>query len=293
MKLKAAMTPFLEQLNPRPEEHAAVTQVYDPLLKRLMKELTLQPGHQGFLAGSWARGTAITPVHDVDLFCVLAVRAEADPQKHRPSEVLKRVEAAARRIYGQGLALRPQPRSIQLRRLAAGAPHVTFDIVPAFTNPGGHDYLHIPDERADRWIRTNPKTHQSELQKANSAAKQMLIPLIRVLKRWNQHKQVRLSSFYLEVMCSRSLTEPPRDLIEGLAKILDGLALTVRAPVLDPAGVGPNLDQGKTADERSAIAARFQAAAAEVRRAQAFESASDSVAAHRTMRGLLGSDWFE
>ena len=286
MTLKESLSEFVKALEPTEQEQKAVQQVYGPLIKALMKPLALLPEKQAFLAGSWGRGTAITPLHDVDLFAVLSTTAERAQQKHRPSEILTQVERVLRELY-PGARLKRQRRSIQLSGVAPGFPALGFDVVPAFRNPTDKERYHIPDDREDTWIRTNPELHKKRL----TAALPLVLPLIKVIKRWARHQRHPLRSFYLETMCVDALQVRPASQLDGLRAMFEGLATVVRAPVQDPAKLGPQLDQGATVEERKAKEALFRAAAAEVQLAQSEEARGRPDLAHARMRALLGSDW--
>lgn len=286
MNLKEALSTYISRLEPTPTECAAVKEAYGPLITALMKPLALDPAKQAFLAGSWGRSTAITPLHDVDIFAVLSTTAERDQQKHRPSAILSQVEKVLRALYPR-LRVSRQRRSIQISGLAPGLPALGFDVVPAFRNPDHADRYHIPDEREDTWIRTNPEVHRERL----NAGDPQLRSFIKVVKRWNRHKNHKLKSFYIEVMCLSALSGPSGGQLPGLKATFEGLARVVRAPVCDPAGLGPNLDMEKPKAERDRLAGLFLEAASEIQRAQAEEAGGRLDLAHSRMRALLGADW--
>lgn len=286
MTLKEALSAFIQRLEPTAAERSAVKGAYGPLIARCMKPLALDPAKQAFLAGSWGRSTAITPLHDVDIFAVLSVTPDRDQQKHRPSEVLSQVERALRALH-PGVRVLRQRRSIQLAGLVPGAPQLGFDVVPAFRNPDHPDRYHIPDERGDLWIRTNPELHKRRLDSGDP----QLRSFIKVVKRWNRHKNFQFKSFYIEVMCLSALTGPSGGQMSGLKATFEGLARVVRAPVRDPAELGPNLDGDKPKVERDRLAGLFLEAASEIGRAQADEASGRLDLAHHRMRTLLGPDW--
>jgi hypothetical protein len=207
------------------------TKIRDALLKHKICDDT-------FLTGSYARSTAINPLHDVDIFAEF--RADGDDISTAGAQ-LARVESILKRAMPEA-TLRRQKRSIGL---SFDGVDTTFDVVPARKTAKGYS---IPDRKLVFWLHTDPKTTMEACTKANSASKGRLLPLIKLAKRWNQHQAIvfkiadadgivkPFKSFHLEVLCyGFSVPESSNDR-EALAGLFAFLASNVSRDVLPPGG---------------------------------------------------------
>jgi len=278
MKLRQALNDFVSALELTEAQRTAASRQHTVLRDRLARILNLDPRYNTFLTGSYARRTAIRPLNDIDMFCVLA------PEHHSesPRLVQRLVKRALDEAY-PGKAAEPRNRAV---KISFEGTEIAYDVVPAFVD--GPDVFRIPDRAEDRWIRSNPKRHQEIATRANDRAGGDLKPLTKVVKHWNnrQSRRQQLASFHLEVMAWDVLTAKPHDRSQGLVDLFRGLARRVRSPVPDPAGLGPAVDAGLV--DRSAAAGRLMEAGAIVARAIEFDRDGHPGHAHASMRGLLG-----
>lgn len=233
-----------------------------------------------FLTGSFARGTAIRPLHDVDLFVVLA-----QPVSHDPSKVLGDVHGVLARKFPNTRIIHPQNRSVHIEFSGSG---IEFDVVPA--HKVGDVYM-IPDRERNHWIRTNPRLHEEKAICANRQCGDKLKPLIKMAKHWNRRAggqgQKLMSSFLLEVM-AWEFKDTPSSYARGLVELFAFLAGRVQSPVPDPAGVGPRIDEGMDQAARTRIARALDDAANEGQRALTEASVGNTSAAHVIWTRLLG-----
>lgn len=235
------------------------------------------------LSGSYARRTAIRPLHDVDLFLILNEKIHAGLRGPDPSPCLIAVRDALARAYPNKQAARLQGRSVNIEFSGSG---IGYDIVPAFTN--GPDAYLIPDRTRQSWIRTNPEVHRQTLVNANQRAGGKLVPLIKLAKHVNAGLGRPLTSFHLEVMSYEAFSGPPPSYPDGLASLLTHLADRVLQTCRDPAGLGPNIDNGMTQPERNTIREALRGAAGRASDAIKHAAAGRQSEAHGRWRGLLG-----
>lgn len=210
-----------------------------------------------FLAGSFARRTAIRPLHDVDLVVVLdrAARSDALPP---PSALLREVRAALQRAYPAKELPVLQNRSVHIDFTGTG---IGYDVLPAVADIGRPDLLRIPDRDRDDWIPTSPERHLAWSARANEASGSKLKPLVKFLKAWRRARGVGIRSFHLEVLCGRLLTFVPESYAHGLRFLLGALPGAVRSACDDPAQVGgPAIDRGMDSRERQKICDALAAA---------------------------------
>jgi hypothetical protein len=176
-----------------------------------------------FLSGSYARGTAIRPLDDVDVI------VEIDPDHWSrgffsslppPDKVLDSFAGAIRRRYPQSSVLR-QRRSVCLRLR-----HLCIDVVPAVRDSGA-EVLEIPDRNAGEWIKTSPKAHAAIASRVNQSRYGLLKPLVKLAKYWNSNlpDSAHVKSFTIETIATRLFSVVHFGTLgEGMLLLLDFLA---------------------------------------------------------------------
>lgn len=159
------------------------------------KELTVL---DSFLTGSYIRNTMIAPLSeaDIDVFVVLH---PSYYNQHHPAVVLDKVRNVLLKTYTKTPKISRNGQAVT----------ITFDdfivdVVPAFNRTGG-GYL-IPNSSEGTWISTNPKVHIDLLNTQNTYHNGKLVPLIKMVKRWNKYINQPFVSFYLELMVINTFT---------------------------------------------------------------------------------------
>lgn len=181
-----------------------------------------------FLTGSYRRHTMISPLSgaDVDIFVVL------DPKYYQvggQQALLEKVRAALLKTYPSTPKIRPDGSAVT----------ITFtdfkvDVVPGFYRTGG-GYL-IPNSQAKRWIETDPKKHVELWAASNKVHNGNLVPLIKMVKSWNQSRNV-IKSFHLETLVRRALLNIRIDDDPSGMRFVFGKGVElVKAKLADPAG---------------------------------------------------------
>lgn len=278
-----AMRQGLELTEPQRQAASAQQNVVREKLRQHLGGLA-----RDFLSGSYARRTAIRPLHDIDLFIVLDPRIHPDvaPSQWQQSSsaCLSKIQGALARAYPNTTALKLQDRSVNIQ---FSGTEIGYDIVPAFENRAGA-YL-IPDRGRNAWIETNPEAQARVLVDANARAGDKLNPLIKMIKRWKDEHGVPLRSFHLEVMSYGAFRAAPASYPEGVRALFGHLASAVLSACPNPVGVGPNIDAGMTQPERSMLWQKLQEAERTAARALQIDAASQTAGAHELWRALFGS----
>lgn len=238
------------------------------------------------LTGSYRRGTQIPPLDDIDVLLVMDPSVyggfQVDTPQHTAA-LLGLVRKALGSAYPKS-EIQLFERCIRIEFTGTG---IGFDVTPAFQL--SQDVFVIPDSRLGRWIRTNPKEHQRQISDANqNVCGQWLIPLVKLLKLWNQQHGRLLTGFHLEVMAYRALRHAPRDARDGMDFLFGALATEVRSPTPDPWPQGLDVDAGLDARNRERAAERLKEAADLARAAVRAEQAGELEAAHWGWRQLFG-----
>ena len=216
-----------------------------------------------FLTGSYARWTKTKPLKDVDIFFVLS-GDDAEYRRKEPGVILGKFRSVLAPRYGE-VETTLGRRSVQIdfgvkQAEGEGDGHVmSFDVVPA-VDVGQH--YEIPDRVAGKWVSTDPEVHAELATSANKAFSQEWKPLVKMIKKWNQHKDKPVKpSFLLEVMALDLLVPA---FSGGYAYELKSFFATaaerIREPWGDPAQLGPPVsDQMDSAAVAKAVDAFWEA----------------------------------
>jgi len=295
MKVSEALSEFISKLELTDAEQKEASRQHTNLRDGLVQKLELDPNHNARLMGSYSRSTAIRPLKDIDVFCVLKRTDDANPTKWTAAKALGQIKAALESLY-YGKVAAPQRRSVNIEFSGTG---IAYDVVPAFVDveaeKNDQEVFFIPDVDQSKWIRSNPRVHKQKSVDANEKAGTELKPLTKAVKHWNrrQAENERLRSFHIEVMAWAVLTEKPNNRLEGLKTLFTGLASLVLSPTADPAGLGPNIDDGMTWTERYAAKNRFEQAASVMSDAIQLAKDGKTEAAHHKLYALFGDPYPE
>ncbi|RKH02099.1 nucleotidyltransferase domain-containing protein [Corallococcus carmarthensis] len=291
MQVRQAVHDFISALELTPAEREAASDQHKFLRDGLASRLKIEPDLYPFLTGSYARSTAIRPLKDIDLFCVLQRTPVLTPASSKPMDALATVRRALEDQY-PGKTADPQNRSVNISFSTTG---IAYDVVPAFLDEDNSEVFWIPDLQAKTWIRSNPRIHERLSVDANKAAGQELKPLTKAVKHWNrrQPEGERLRSFHIEVMIWDVLVAKPEDRLEGLIEIFEGLASRVLLDTRDPAALGPYINQGMTDAAKTAARTRLGRAASTLRAARELAQAGHTERAHHLLYGMFGDPYPE
>lgn len=229
-----------------------------------------------FLTGSWARGTRIEPLNDLDLFMVLKKAPGTSPQ------TLEWTRDRLRALY-KDTEIRIQARSVGIR-----FQDFSFDVVPATPHinfPEG-GYV-IPDGKGE-WMRSNPKKHREFAGKRDQELGSMGIPLVKMFKCWKREHQLKIKSFHLEVMVLNLTSGKPTSYVEGARRVFCALPNQLELPCWDPARIS-RLDETLDASERARVAAAANEAATLLKAAQKLDGEKKYPEARALCRKVFGS----
>lgn len=186
--IKESFKAFKSHLEITDLQAQTVSTRHQTVRKHVADELTVI---DDFLTGSYRRSTMIAPLAqaDIDTFLVL------DPeyfQQGGQAALLDRVKRVLKKHYDQSDVSRD-----------GQAVTITFsdfkvDVVSGFNRKGG-GYL-IPNTQGGTWIQTDPKEHEKLSSAHNKAHDGDLVPVEKMIKRWNREINRYFRSFHLEVL---------------------------------------------------------------------------------------------
>lgn len=250
----------------------------------LQRGLVLDPARATFLTGSFARGTAIRKLKDIDLFAVLDPREYDALRRRDPTEALALVHEVLDRTYPDKPSPITQDHTVRVDFTNSGT---QFEVVPAL--PVGDGTYAIPQKTTGRWIHSNPDAHAAILRRANGRTSGAVAVLVKLAKHFKRvvGDRGKIASFHLEMMICELVVSRPDDHATGLRDLFTRLAERVRRPLPDPAEVGPDIDERLTPADRNRLAEIFTAAAETAERAIEL-APTDLPGAHWLWRDLLG-----
>ena len=156
-----------------------------------------------------------------------------------------------------------------------------FDIVPAvgIKNYAGTVTHYLIPDGAGKWMRTDPRTDSSNMTAANVLHGGELLPVMRLLKHWNNrtYNKSRLLPYYFETLVLNTLkrTYKITSAQEGIKRFFDYGSIYLNSSCADPKRLGPNLDAGIDAATKQKIAAAMSEAATNAGYAIMYEGQGD------------------
>ncbi|HXL62282.1 MAG TPA: CBASS oligonucleotide cyclase [Mycobacterium sp.] len=245
-----------------------------------------------FLTGSYKRHTKTKPLKDVDIFVVMK-NSERHYLQGKSDELLALVGGVLEPIYGShrfSLGRHSVRIDFGIKVVDDVSDGVmSFDVVPAFDHEDG-GYC-IPYTITGAWVRTDPKVHEKLATQANEALDGKWKPVVKMLKKWNDHNGKPIKpSFLIEVMAIALLDGPFDSYPFDIRQFFSSAAETIGDDWPDPAGLGPPVnerlltDAALLADARSAVRAAESKCTAAMRN----EAAGRTGAALDTWQELFG-----
>lgn len=222
----ARFTEFLKDIEPSATTKSNSSTAHNNLRYYLMKhEAFGDLWVDDFLAGSYARDTAIRPRTyegevdraDIDIIVVTAYQTS-----DRPDDVLNDLADVLAEKYTVD---RVNKRSVRVLTSTS-----EIDVVPVI--PDGDSYK-IADREIDDWRKTNPKGHKSWSAEKNGEDdfNGRFKPLVKLMKWWRKENPLpgkRPKGFVLEVLVARHAPKGETHYGEAFAKTLENIYATYK-----------------------------------------------------------------
>lgn len=141
---------------------------------------------EGFrLMGSFGRGTAVTPIRDIDLIIELGgVAVDQSRTLPSPRGTLREVEAAIQGLYhSDHVRTRIPRRSVRICFRFQEGP-IRIDVVPAISDDPETGILWVPDKVIGEWIRSDPTAHARRAAELDARSSGQFSSIVQTLKRW-------------------------------------------------------------------------------------------------------------
>jgi predicted nucleotidyltransferase len=199
-----------------------------------------------FAAGSFARGSQIEPIKDVDL--LVLYKEEDHPDWNRAGDSAEAALEHTRTRIKDLLGDPDLDQEVDAVRHTVVRDHAvtcwlddpddedafTVDVVPALNRAEGGFW--IPEKSSRMWIPTDPLYLVYRVLDAHERSNRRFVPLLRDLKRWTLDHGKILKGLAMEVLALEhlSLDEPPHVALE---RFFVAAAEAVFQPIEDPAGL--------------------------------------------------------
>ena len=234
-KLNDKLTSFLsEKIEPRLQRKKIKNA--QTIVREIVAEHLAEHLEQDFLMGSYSRHTLIRKQkedakYDVDIMFILAVGEDLE-------SLLDLMEPVARELVEKI----DDAKSYRRQKVSIGLLYdddFSIDMVPGLRNEEGDGYI-IYDRYNLQSIHTDPQKHNAIISDLNSKKKELLIPLIKLIKRWKQERASdTLKSFHLEMLASNIFQDAELpSLLEGLSVFFKGAYTQIQSKkaLIDPVG---------------------------------------------------------
>ena len=215
MELASDFQSFLASIQPGDNHVSDAKSAHEKVREQLRTDEDFKEAHKDtFLAGSYARHTAINDINDVDVICLVDI----DKSVTDPELVLAWTQSILGKYYTK---TKRQGRSVG----AQGAKGVWLDIVPATPMSGDNGPLWIPDRNAKEWVQTHPKSQIQTAKDKNKSTDGYYVQVVKLMKSWRDRlptESCRLKSYILESLVHAAIGSPSSHAV-ATVNVLEGI----------------------------------------------------------------------
>lgn len=168
-----------------------------------------------YLAGSYARDTAINYIKDVDVVLLLNM----DHSKTSPDVAIAWVHASLQKKYSDTT---PQGRSIQVKTSSG----FDLDVVPSVPIGNRNGPILIPNRDVKSWVASHPKGQIAFGKEKNRTTGGYYKPLVKIMKFWRDrftNEEAKVKSYILENLVGENLAAEPSCYAVGVVSILQNV----------------------------------------------------------------------
>ena len=216
MELNSYFRGLLHAIEPSPYSVTTAKTSHETLRSQLENdEEACEANPDSYLAGSYARSTAIKDINDVDIILML----DLDHTVTSPDIVVAWVQSLLQKYYKK---VRAQGRSVGVTTSSG----FSLDVVPAVAMSHRDGPLWIPDRDAGEWVPTHPKGQIAFGVSRNEATSGYYKHLVKIMKHWRDRltpADARAKSYILESLVAENIRLKPLSYAHGILQILQGI----------------------------------------------------------------------
>ena len=216
MELNSHFDGLLGSIEPSPASITIAKTSHETLRSQMEKdEEASEADPDSYLAGSYARSTAIKDIEDVDIILML----DLDQTTTAPDVVVAWVQSLLQKYYAK---VRAQGRSVGVTTSSG----FNLDVVPSVAMSHRQGPLWIPDRDAGEWVASHPKGQISFSISRNEITDGYYKPLVKIMKHWRDRLtpvNSRAKSYILENLVAENILYKPPSYGHGVQQILQGI----------------------------------------------------------------------
>ncbi len=213
MELNSYFRGLLSNIEPNSTAVTKAKKAHEDLRALLEKDEEISKADpDSYLAGSYARDTALNSIKDVDVILLI----DLDHKATAPEVVVAWVSASLQKYY---TSVRPQGRSVHITTGSG----FDLDIVPSVPLSYRNGPVWIPDRDVQQWVATHPKGQIAVSVEKNKATDGFYKHLVKILKYWRDRlprEPARAKSYIIESLVAESLLSTPLSYGQGVVDIL-------------------------------------------------------------------------
>ena len=232
------------------------------------------------LTGAYARHTAIQPLVENMIELFVSLKPERG-QMNTPAELMAHLQEVLVKHYPDAV-IDGKGRGIIVANKAC-----VFHVVPSFDRDT-KGYI-VADAKKHQWLKTNPRIHYYALDDDNHKHKGMLLPVIRIIKYWNECNGSLFNNYYLELLLKETLTNKKVDshvhAIKSFFKRAIGLVVFT---IDDPADFGKQMDGLKDINKMLAALQCFIDSQEHISKAEKYENQGNLMMAYKEFGKIFG-----
>lgn len=138
--------------------------------------------------GSYSRDTIIRKDDEADVDMVVIYKT----REVQPDTYLKQIKTFCEGTYNRSTIYQDHPT------IVIDMEHIKFEIVPSIYVSTGVVKIPAPKSKEVKWVNTNPKELIAKVQNKDKNNKNLILPIIRILKYWNTLNGRPFTSFQIE-----------------------------------------------------------------------------------------------
>lgn len=138
--------------------------------------------------GSYSRETIIRKDDEADVDIVVIYKT----REVQPDTYLKQIKTFCENTYNRSTIYQDHPT------IVIDMEHIKFEIVPSIYVSTGVVKIPAPKSKELKWVNTNPKGLITKVQNKDKNNKNLILPIIRILKYWNTLSGRPFASFQIE-----------------------------------------------------------------------------------------------
>ncbi|MFK5893641.1 MAG: nucleotidyltransferase [Pseudomonadota bacterium] len=219
-----------------------------------------------FKTGSFGNGTSISGYSDVDYFAVI------------PTESHKQDSGTNLTVIKNTLTKRFPDTGVRVDCPTVVLPFGTdakesTEVVPADykRKTNGYNVYEIADCSGD-WMDSSPTTHKAYIKEQDDRLSGKLRPLIRFIKAWKFYRNVKISSFYLELRVAKLMQNESSIVYSiDINTIISWLYDNDLPAIQDPKGVSGLINPCKTKAQKTDAISKLGTAKTRVANARSYE----------------------